>query len=349
MKLENFDFSKKIFYHPDRVNELKSGGRPFPVTVEIDLTNQCNHRCSFCFYAEHIATDRSTLNTDVIIKTLTELKDCGTRGVSFTGGGEPMLHKDYIKILEHAATIGLDCGLITNGSAIHSKNVESLVKHLTWIRISIAGGDQESYEKVQGINHFEKIIGNIALMQATKEQMAGRVNIGARMLVTPENVTSVPNLAKLLGDIGINYIQVAPDQFTTDKGAFWDGPLAAGYFTNAELYLKTTPTKLLTSGYVWYQDQIEKPSACYAHFFQIAILAEGHVAFCKNARGEENFYIGNINENSMQEIWEDTVNKDIESWVKPSNCGMYCKHIQMNLALEDVVNPDFDMSINFVG
>ena len=53
MELYNFDFSKKIFFHPGKVDDYKEGRRPFPVTLEVDLTNACNHRCSFCFYADN--------------------------------------------------------------------------------------------------------------------------------------------------------------------------------------------------------------------------------------------------------------------------------------------------------
>lgn len=349
MQLRNFDFSRKVFYHPDRVDTLKQGGRPFPVTVEIDLTNRCNHNCSFCFYAEHINTDQSTLDPTVIKSALSELHSLGARGVSFTGGGEPMVHAGFSDILAHAAGIGLDCGLITNGSAITKKNVEGLARDLAWIRVSAAGGTPESYARVQGKDHFDRVMANIALLKEEKDRSDSNINIGVRMLVTPENLDSVPNLAQILAGIEVDYLQVAPDQFTEDDGAFWNDPDTQAVFEEAEGFFEDRATRLLTSGYVWYQDQLDKPQKCYAHFFQIAILAEGHVTYCKNARGAKQFYIGNINEKSVSEIWNSEENQQIESWVKPSNCGLYCKHIQMNLALEDVVAPDPDMSPNFVG
>ena len=45
MKLYNFDFSKKIFFHPEKIVEYKEGKRPFPTSLEIDLTNICNNHC----------------------------------------------------------------------------------------------------------------------------------------------------------------------------------------------------------------------------------------------------------------------------------------------------------------
>lgn len=349
MNLGNFDFSKKVFYHPDRVAELQRGGRPFPVTVEIDLTNACNHRCAFCFYAEHLAADRSALDTAVACRVLGELKELGTRGVSFTGGGEPLLHRDFAAILAHARGLGLDTGLITNGSAITGRLIPALVRDLTWIRVSAAGGDRDSYRAVQGVDHFERVMENVAALGEGKRAAGSRLNLGVRMLVTERNVHSVAGLAARLAPLGVDYLQVAPDQFTSDGGLFWHGEAVRAAAAAATAAFAGTGTKLLTSGYVWHQDKLHVPSACHAHFFQIAILAEGHVAFCKNARGAERFFLGNVNTESLRSIWDGAVAKGLEAWVTPANCGLYCKHIQMNLALEEVLHPQHDMSPNFVG
>ena len=349
MELGQFDFSKKVFYHPRNVALLQSGGRPFPVTVEIDLTNACNHRCSFCFYAEHLAADRSSLSTELIKERLTEMKALGTRGVSFTGGGEPMLHKDFVSIIEHARAIGLDIGLITNGSAITPRNVESLVRSLTWVRVSMAGGDAPSYSKVQGVDHFQRVISNLALLSDTRKRLGLALNIGVRMLCTPDNIATVRGLATVAANARVDYLQLAPDQFTTDEGAFWNAPETRAEFDACKDILSASSTALLTSGYVWYQHLIDVAQSCHAHFFMIAIQAEGDVGYCKNARGAEKFSIGNINQMTLKEIWDGQKTKEIESWCRPNNCGLYCKHIQMNVALENVLRPGADASANFVG
>ena len=87
MKLENFDFSKKIFYHPDKIQDFKDGKRPFPVTVEIDLTNNCNHKCHLFL---HLVRQNTTLETKVIKKTISEMKE-----KKFYRRRRPMLHPDF--------------------------------------------------------------------------------------------------------------------------------------------------------------------------------------------------------------------------------------------------------------
>jgi MoaA/NifB/PqqE/SkfB family radical SAM enzyme len=350
-ELGNFDFNKKILYHPEKILAYKQGKRPFPTTLEVDLTNRCNHRCSFCFYAEHIGIDseKPSLEIDVLKERLVEAKKLGTRAISFTGGGEPTIHKNYLEIIKFCKETGFDVGTITKGSAITERNVDSLIDNLQWIRISLAGGDRESYKKVQGVDQFDLILKNIKLLAKRKTERKSNLNIGVRTLVTPENITTLENFVRIIRNENINYYQIAPDQFSSDKGEFWNAKESQEIFKNVKHILVENKINLLTTTYVAAQENLDYPTTCYAHFFMLAILAEGYVTFCKNARGEEKFYIGNIYKNSLEEIWNDTTTKNLEKWVKPNNCGLFCKHMSINNTMEDLMNPDPNMSPNFVG
>lgn len=348
MKLHNFDFSKKVFFHPEQIVDYKNGMRPFPVTIEVDLTNRCNHKCSFCFYAEHISADQSALQTEILKKRLNEAYRLGTKGISFTGGGEPTIHKDFVEILKYAKEVGLDCGLITNGSAITQKNVNDFINNLNWVRVSIGGGNKEIYKKVQGVDHFQRVIQNVRLLALEKGKAESNINIGVRVLVTEENINSLEELVNELGEVKINYIQLAPDMFTKDNELFWNSLGTQQIFKIIEEKLSKSGIMLLTAGYLKEQAKLDYPKVCYAHFFQAAITAEGFLTYCKNVRGEKKFYIGNINENTLEEIWESKRNKDLEAWAKPSTCGIFCKNMQLNVAMQDILHPDENMSPNFV-
>ena len=121
MKLKNFNFNEKVELQPDQIEKINNKLRPFPITVEVDLTNHCNHRCSFCVWGEHISTDKSTLKKENILKCIEGMRKLGSKAITFTGGGEPMIHKDFYEILVISKKMGFDCGLITNGSVITEK------------------------------------------------------------------------------------------------------------------------------------------------------------------------------------------------------------------------------------
>jgi len=349
MELGNFDFNKKIFYHPENIVAFKEGKRPFPVTLEIDLTNRCNHRCSFCFYAEHISINKDSLDTEIIKKRLAEAKELGTKGISFTGGGEPMIHKNYEEILIFTKKLGFDVGTITNGSIITEKNVDVLIKNLQWIRISLAGGDAKSYSKVQGVDQFDKVVNNIKLLSKRKENLKSNINIGIRTLVTPENIHTITNFANEIKKLNINYYQLAPDQYTNDGGKFWNSVETQQVFKETHDVLLENNISFLGTAYMKSQEKIDYPTTCYAHFFKAAILAEGYYVFCQNGRDDERYHIGNIYNQTLKEIWNSDKIKDIEKWVRPNNCGLFCKHMAINNSLEENIHPDQNMSPNFVG
>lgn len=349
MSLDVFDFNKKIIYHPENIIAYKEGKRPFPITLEVDLTNRCNHRCSFCYYAEHISQNKDSLDSSVLKKSLLEARHLGTKAISFTGGGEPMLHKDYFEIIKYTKELGFDVGTITNGSAIQARNADILLDSLQWIRFSVAGGDRESYHKVQGVDQFERVITNLRLLVQKKKEYGSQLYMGVRTLVTPKNLSSLQNLALIFQTCPVDYFQLAPDQFSSDQGSFWNSPETQAVFREIHEILAPGKTKLLTTTYMESQAKLDFPRTCYAHFFMLTITAEGFVTFCKNARGAKDFTIGNIYEKTLQEIWEDKKTKEIERWVRPNNCGLFCKHMAINNTMEEILHPEAPMTPNFVG
>ena len=366
MELKSFDFSKKIAFHPEHFFNLKDGKRPFPITIEVDLTNHCNHRCSFCVWGEHISTDKSTLDTEVIKKAINDMGNLGAKAITFTGGGESMIHKNFYEILEYTKKNNFDIGLITNGSVIVEKKCTFLLNKCEWIRFSISGGDKESYLAVQGKDHFDLVTKNIKMICDYKIKNNIKTKVGLRMLITKKNLYTLVKLVSLFKDTGgIDYIQIAPDHMSTDEGKFWNSETVQSEINASKKILKSTKIALITSGFEIlstpkdkYQNLINIPKKCYAHFYQISIMADGNVAFCKNARFNPDYKIGNINENSIKEIWNSQKSKDIEKWIKPNNCGLTCKNIRVNLGVQTILddiklidNPKIDYSIdpNFIG
>lgn len=349
MKLHNFDFSKKVFFHPKNIVAYMEEKRPFPITMEVDLTNCCNHNCSFCCHAEYLKTVHASLPTEIIKERLTEAWGLGTKGICFTGGGEPMLHKDFFEILEHSKNLGLSNGLITNGSVIQDRHLDQIVDLLQWIRISMGGGDAESYQIVQGVPVFEKVIGNIRKISQRIKESRSSLDVGVRFLVMRENIESLKSLAKILRDISIDYLQLAPDHSANDHGKFWNEKYTQRIFKEVGKIIEKNNIKLLRAGYIGFEDRVSYPQACYAHFFHIAITANGSVSFCKCHRNEKMMQIGNIHDQTLSEIWDGEITKDLEKWVKPSNCGAFCKHMASNIALEEILHPDESLMPNFVG
>ena len=170
MKLGIFDKYKTVLSQTDHIKKFLNGKKPTAINFEIDLTNGCNHRCSFCQWGSYIQTNRATLKSKIVIQTLPELIHYGTKAITWTGGGEPTVHKDFFKLLGMAWDLGLDNGLLTNGSLLKKEYDRQLLKQLVFLRISMAGGNREAYKKVQGRDDFDLVIDNLRRIGKLKKK-----------------------------------------------------------------------------------------------------------------------------------------------------------------------------------
>ena len=92
----------KIFQHLDRLAQWQRGEKPVPVTVEIDSTNLCNLKCYYCSFGEYIKNDRVSLNREDMLRVIGEMAGLGVRGLTFTGGGEPLVNPHTLEAVEFA-------------------------------------------------------------------------------------------------------------------------------------------------------------------------------------------------------------------------------------------------------
>ena len=90
-----------------------------------------------------------------------ELIKFGTKAITWTGGGEPTIHKDFFNILDKSFKLGLENGLLTNGSLLKEKYDRQILFQLTFLRFSMAGGNRKAYKKVQGRDDFDLVINNL--------------------------------------------------------------------------------------------------------------------------------------------------------------------------------------------
>ena len=330
LDLKQFDILSKTYHHTEHINSILNGDRPFPLHLEIDLTNACNHRCEFCVWSELLSKDKSTLPFDLVIKVLDNIKDLGTKAITWTGGGEPLLHKRFTDILEHTSKLGIRSGLLTNGSLFLEEKDEQLLSQLEFIRFSIAGTDRESYRNVQGVDDFQKVLYNLKRICSKKRKAL----IGVATLINDKNFHNLDSYIKMLDLIGCDYIQIRKDYYSNIHDSTWfDTEVIPTSMKCNEKY----SINVLGESYSELQTQLSYPSKCYAHYFQGSINATGDFYFCKNTRDNPKFSLGNIFENTPEQIWNDSVNnKELEKYITPMNCMTFCRNMGTNIAVENI-------------
>ncbi len=132
--------------------------------IALEITNRCNLRCKHCYLSAggHTANE---LVTSEIKEIITMTKHEGGISVAL-GGGEPLLHPDWIEIINHALSCGLLVSMGTNASLIH-KDVAKIMADLPIkIQISLDGASETTHDAIRGKGSFKATIRGLELLLA---------------------------------------------------------------------------------------------------------------------------------------------------------------------------------------
>lgn len=345
--------SHKLIYHPDVVSRWQKGENIYPIELEIGLTNACNHRCIFCAidYTEY---KPDMLDGELLKKNLRELAPKGVKSIVFAGEGEPLLHKEAPDIINTTKSLGIDAAMSTNGVFLTPEVSRECLKSLTWIRFSVAGITDDTYNKIQcgKPGDLKKVLFNIEEAVKVKREQNLYTTLGVQILLLPDNKDEVVQMGKELRKIGVDYFTIKPfSQHPQSRHI-----LQVDY--KEMLELENEVNELQTDNYKIYfrAHAMQKLGAkrCYKHCwalpFMVYMDAKGNLWPCIVFMGKEEMKYGNLYENSFVEIWEGSYRKQMVDYFMnmdlEKNCKKLCRLDEMNIYLNELKYPG--EHVNFI-
>jgi len=112
-----------------------------PIHATINITNTCNLKCPYCATKDRRHFD-PPMSFELFKYIVDGLQAEGLQAMSFSGGGDATLHKEFGKFVEYLSSCGIASALVTNGTQLHRIN-ESVLQQLSWIRVSMDGWREE--------------------------------------------------------------------------------------------------------------------------------------------------------------------------------------------------------------
>ena len=120
----------KLVKNYDLLHSMMTKKKIIPIHVQFIPTNRCNLKCLFCSCSED---DRKTeMSLDDAKRIIEILHKLGTKSVTITGGGEPLLYPHFQELLAVFHDAGIQIGMVTNGLLLDRFSYE----YVTWCRIS---------------------------------------------------------------------------------------------------------------------------------------------------------------------------------------------------------------------
>ncbi|MDD4979817.1 MAG: radical SAM protein [Candidatus Omnitrophica bacterium] len=138
--------------------------RDFPMHLDIEITNRCNIKCTFCDKLHLLKnTKLSDMDIDLYKRIIDEGSENRLWAIKLSYRGEPLLHEEIAKMVSYAKKKGiLDVYFNTNGVLLTKEKSEEMIgAGLDRISISIDGVDPEIFEKQRIGAKFNTIIKNI--------------------------------------------------------------------------------------------------------------------------------------------------------------------------------------------
>jgi cyclic pyranopterin phosphate synthase len=337
--------SHKMHFHPARVAQWLEAGddwekakKVYPIYWEITTSAACNHRCTFCS-VDAIGYPAILFDEGILRSRMAEAKRLGVKSVMFAGTGEPLVHKKIDKINISAVTSGLDTAFTTNGVLLD--RLGSL-EHCTWVKVSLNAGSPETYAAVHqtDIKDWDKVWS--AIRNAAKRK--GKCTLGVQCVVLPESVYEMRSLASMCAEAGVDYLVLKPySQGTfsiTKKYEGVDYKAMRQYLAGVKEFsndkFKVIYRENATNREIAKEHEFTKCNA--TPFMWAYAMADGRVFTCSAHLMDERFCIGNLNENTFQEIWEGEGRRKQWELMKSfdiKQCRLNCRMAGVNKYLQD--------------
>lgn len=317
---DEFEYSKlKLLLNNEKVssilnvrNKIKKMDELFPISIEMHLTDNCNLNCQWCTDKE-LRKNKATLDVHIIEKLFREFWRHGT-GVTLEGGGEPTLHPNFREIVEMGKQSGIDMGLITNGIV----DISDCIGDLKWVRVSLDSSTAEEYIREKGVDCFDHVLENLKKMSEARDPQHTFIGVG--YVLTTRNQSNLVELVKQLDHAGVDYLYLRP----VEEAPNITPSLEALLTVRKQLAGITADMRIKYMLPI--NDRVVDQNAglpCVAHSLTSIIHANGEVALCEKRR-EDEIVLGNVYEESFEEIWISPYRERISQKLLNPECQKGC-------------------------
>ena len=355
----------KIFHFQEKINSFLSQEVTAPIYVRIKPINLCNHGCFFCVYStgfrvkdggeeEHIVSgmhedmkEEDVIPTCKMMEILDDLASIGTKAVTFSGGGEPLIHQDIVQIMRRTLDLGLDLSIITNGQNLAKERAEVLA-NAKWVRVSMdySNGEQMKRFRNVPVKSFDSVLKNIKAFAAIKHHDC---DLGVNYIVHKNNYMNLFDFTAQLKEAGVDNVRFSPMYVEN----FYEYHAEIENKVNAELKLisklidakfTVNTTYNITPGSS--HSKVRSYDRCYTMQTVPVIGADLNVYACHNKAYDHTGLIGSIKDTSFKSLWFSSETKALMQSFNPKlKCMHECSSDRKNILVNQVIDASTD---NFV-
>jgi len=173
--------------------------------LNINLTSGCNLSCIHCG-AQNTTNRINFLDKKIVNKIIVGFLYSENKSIVFTGG-EPMLHPDWLDIIELSQSYGRTI-LASNCTLLKKEEIKRLADMNVIMQVSLESPRAEMNDKIRGKGNFNKVLENLKLL--VDHDMGDRIAIC--MTLTKFNAHEVKEMVDFTKSLGISSFRLLPLQ-----------------------------------------------------------------------------------------------------------------------------------------
>lgn len=200
----------------------------FPRSMLLQMSDACNLDCVYCARQVHDRVKNGLMSYEILEKHVGPYLHLADM-VQLYGTGEPMLHPQFVKMVELCKSKGAQVMTTSNATLITPERADRLVEiGLDLMLVSMDGCTPDTFAKLRGGADLEKIKANVQLLNAAKRKYGvERPMLELACVVSRTNVhqlCGMVRLARELGCLTIRFYNVVihrPEHAHEDVSGTW--------------------------------------------------------------------------------------------------------------------------------
>lgn len=265
-----------------------------PISISIEPTTSCNLRCPECPSGlRSFSRPTGMLKPEVFEKVIDELSPTLSYLI-FYFQGEPYLHPQLLDMVRYASDKKIYTATSTNAHYLDDEAARKTVESgLDRLIISIDGVDQETYESYRIGGKLSKVLeGTQNIVKWKKELKSKTPHVIFQFLVVRPNESQIKQVYVLADELGVDEVALKTAQIYDYKNGSDLIPTQAKY---ARYKRQKDGTYVIKNNLL---------DHCWKMWHSCVITWDGKVVPCCFDK-DAHFVLGDLNENSFKEIWNE--------------------------------------------
>ena len=303
------------------------------------------------------------ISKDVVMDVLDSVAATGaTKGIFWSGGGDPLVWRHIRESLDYASGHGLKNCIQTNGILLHKlmdkDGGPGSLSGVNVLSVSVYADERGLHEQIAGVDTFDRVVNNLRRVVDVRDRFNLDLSVGVKIMVDSLNYKRVSDIYDFYEALGVDVVALREVQdfnyggegqrsISVELTPTQREEMKANLSSNANGIVRNfVNAQLLKNNESW-----PTTNRCYnatdGHF--ACIDARGDVYLGNPEIGDKEFLIGSVQDTPWTDVWGGALHHEVirkmDGMQRNDLCKKaLCRHVKANVGVDSYLANRQDIS-----